>query len=110
MDADGDQKYGGGHRRRLEGVEKIATLSYLPAGMNAIWGCRPKSFLANYPVLFLRRKETAMSCKIQKDLTEIWSNATEQFSAAIKEMTAAKINTISKADYAGLTRQSRGEP
>jgi hypothetical protein len=43
-----------------------------------------------------------MSCKIQKDLTEIWSNATEQFSAAIKEMTAAKINTISKADYTVL--------
>jgi hypothetical protein len=40
-----------------------------------------------------------MFCKIQVALTEEWYQATQEFSNAIRAMTASKIDTISWADY-----------
>jgi hypothetical protein len=43
-----------------------------------------------------------MSCKIQRELTEFWSNATSEFSDAIKAMTGDRIATISQTEYMAL--------
>ena len=40
-----------------------------------------------------------MSCQTQFALTEAWSSATDEFSAAIKAMTGDGIGSMSKADY-----------
>jgi hypothetical protein len=42
-----------------------------------------------------------MSCKIQASLTEAWSNATSEFSSAIKALTVAHAG-MSEAEYRGL--------
>jgi hypothetical protein len=43
-----------------------------------------------------------MSCKIQRELTEFWSNATVEFSDAIKALTGDRIGTMSKTEYMAL--------
>jgi hypothetical protein len=43
-----------------------------------------------------------MSCSIQLALTEAWSIATKQFSAATKAMIGDYVGTMSKADYMAL--------
>jgi hypothetical protein len=55
---------------------------------------------------FSDRKENPVPCKIHSSLTEAWSVATEQFSAATKALTGDHIGTMSREDYMAFRRKA----
>src|SRR5580704_5070627 len=109
MDADGDQGYGGGHRRRLEGVEKIATLSYLPAGMNPIMGLPPKELPCHLPGSLspTERDGHVLQDSKRSNRNLVQRNRTVFSRHQRDDCREDKYNF--QSGLHGLTRQSRGE-